>query len=33
MNEIGEVNGEKYPERNQLDMFKSAGAKKSYIVI
>lgn len=33
MNEIEEVNGGKYPERNQLDMFKSAGSKKSYVAI
>lgn len=33
MNEMGEVNGGKYPERNQLDMFKSAGSKKSYVAI
>lgn len=32
-NEIGQVNGGKYPERNQLDMFKSAGYEKSYYVV
>lgn len=32
-NEIGEVNGGRYPERNQLHLFKSAGFEKSYYVV
>lgn len=32
-NEIGEVNGGRCPERNQLDLFKSAGFEESYYVV
>lgn len=32
-NEIGEVNGGRYPERTQLHLFKSAGFEKTYYVV
>lgn len=33
MNAVGEVNGWMYPEKSELDLFKSAGSEKSYYVV